>query len=359
MSKDNLSDMLLAHKFRQHLCDVASLHLHDLSAQVLCEAEVGVQRALPFRIVIVGTGIDIHYIQFTADTLSHTGFARNQVLGRRVGTDSNPNSLCDVDVAPEGSFLVEIRLQAAIHNLSHVAQRNLTQRDQVAGTEEIAERPIDPLHGIDVTAPHALLQSLGRQVRHHDLVHALQHPVGNRLAHQHPGDLVHHGSNALQVLDVHGRKNIDTGVENLEDILVALGVLASFNVSVGELIDQNDLRFARDDSVYVHLFEKRSLVVNFLARHGLETAGEFGGGFAAMGLNYADHHVFAAALAANCLAQHVIGLTHPGGVTKEQLENATLLFGCGLLQPLLCGFLHVPIHCAAAVTKCRFYTIES
>src|ERR1017187_6588648 len=62
-----------------------------------------------------------------------------------------------------------------------------------------------------------------------------------------------------------------------------------------------------------------------------------------MGLDHANHHVLAATLAADGFAEHGIGLANPGSVAEEQLENAALLLGCGFLQPLLWGFLHVPI----------------
>ena len=135
-----------------------------------------------------------------------------------------------------------------------------------------------------------------------------KHPVGHGLAHQHAGDLVHHGRDALQVLHVHGGDHVDLVVEQLEDIFVALVVLAALDVGVRQLVHQHDLRMARQNGVHVHLFEERAFVVDLLARHRLQARGHFLRRLAAVGLDHSDDHVFAATLAADGLAQHGIGL---------------------------------------------------
>ncbi len=106
---------------------------------------------------------------------------------------------------------VHVRFQAAIHHLRHMAQCDFAQRDQIAGAKEVSQRAVRTFRRIDIAPPHARLQRLRGHIRQHNFVHPLQHPVGNRLAHHHAGDLVHHGRNALQVLHVHGRNHIDVG----------------------------------------------------------------------------------------------------------------------------------------------------
>jgi len=71
------------------------------------------------------------------------------------------------------------------------------------------------------------------------------------------GDLV---VQRLQVLDVHGRIDVDSGVEYVIDVLVALGVLDPRGVGVGELVDQTELRRARQDPRQVHLLQRRAAV---------------------------------------------------------------------------------------------------
>ena len=63
--------------------------------------------------------------------------------------------------------------------------------------------------------------------------------------------------------------------------------------------------------------------------------GEFRRGLAAVALHHADHDIFAAAGAANRLAQHVVGLAHTGRVAEKQLEDSPRLFRRNFVQPLL------------------------
>ena len=70
------------------------------------------------------------------------------------------------------------------------------------------------------------------------------------------GDLRDDVVQALDVLDVDGGVDVDAVAEQLLDIEIALGVAAAGRVGVGELVDQHDLRTARDDGVEVHLLER-------------------------------------------------------------------------------------------------------
>ena len=100
------------------------------------------------------------------------------------------------------------------------------------------------------------IRSSGREVDQLDVVGAVEDGVGHRLAHPDAGDLGHHVVQALDVLDVERRVDVDAGVEQLLDVLVALGVAAAGRVGVGELVDQHQLRPPREDGVEVHLVER-------------------------------------------------------------------------------------------------------
>ena len=95
----------------------------------------------------------------------------------------------------------------------------------------------------------------------------------------------------------------------------------------------------------------RAFVVDLLARNRLQAGGDFLRRLAAVGLDHADDHVFAAALAANGLAQHGIGFADTRRIAEKQLEDAALLFGRGLLQPLLGRLLHEPLFCGRGREK--------
>ncbi len=69
----------------------------------------------------------------------------------------------------------------------HLAYRQLAQRRQVLGAEEVAQRGVDAIGRIDLPFAQALPQHVGRDVDEDDLVGELQHAVGQRLAHARPG----------------------------------------------------------------------------------------------------------------------------------------------------------------------------
>ncbi len=107
------------------------------------------------------------------------------------------------------------------------------------------------------------------------------------------GDLRDDVVQALDVLDIDRRVDVDAVVEQLLDVEIALGVAAAGRVGVGELVDQHDLRTPRDDGVEVHLLERAALVLDVPARDDLEPLQQSLGLLAAVGLDHADDDVVA------------------------------------------------------------------
>ena len=221
-------------------------------------------------------------------------------------------------------LLFAMMLQAAIDGVRHLPQRQFAQGNQVCLAEKIVQRPVHTFLRIDIAAPHAVLQRLRRQIGHHDFVDSLQHPVGNRFPHLNSRDALHRRRDALEVLNVHGGEHVDAGVEQFEHIFIALAMLAAFDVGVRQFVDQSDLRLARQDGVHIHLFEQRALVFDLLARNDFQVRHQFGDAFAAVGFHHADDNVFAAAVAADGFAQHVVGLADARRVSEEEFEDASL-----------------------------------
>ena len=58
----------------------------------------------------------------------------------------------------------------------------------------------------------------------------------------------------IDVLHVHGREDVDPGVEQLLDVLPALGVARAFGIRVRELVHQQQLRMPFQRGVDVELF---------------------------------------------------------------------------------------------------------
>ena len=142
-----------------------------------------------------------------------------------------------------------------------LAQRELAQRGQPVGAEEVLQRDAGALGRVDLPGPEPLLERLRRQVDEHDLVGLVEDPVGKRLPDADVGQLGDRVVQALEVLDVDGRDHVDPRVEHLVDVLVALLVARLRRVRVRELVDQRQLRRAADHRVDVHLLQLEPAVL--------------------------------------------------------------------------------------------------
>ena len=135
------------------------------------------------------------------------------------------------------------------------------------------KRALSLLGNIDLAVLEPLDQILRRDVDELDGVGAIEHRVGNRLAHANLGDLSDDVVEALDVLDVERGVDIDAVVEQLLDIQIALGMPAAGGVGVRELIDQDELRMPRQNRVEVHFVQLTVFIVDAPARDGLKPFG--------------------------------------------------------------------------------------
>ncbi len=194
-----------------------------------------------------------------------------------------------------GDVLVgAVPLELVLDLVGQPQQRDLAQRGEVADPEVVRQRGVDPLGRVDVAVEHAAAQGLGRDVGELDLVGAADDLVGDGLALRHAGDGGDDVAQRFEVLDVDRGDDVDPGVEELVDVLPALGVAGAGDVGVGELVDERDRGRARQDRVDVELLERGTAVVERAARDDLEPLQERGGGGPAVGLDEADHDVGAA-----------------------------------------------------------------
>ena len=120
--------------------------------------------------------------------------------------------------------------------MCNLAQCQFAQCDQISFTKEIVQSPVHSLPRVNITTSHSVLQSLRSEVRHYDLVNSLQHPIGHSFSHLDAGNVLYQWASAFQVLNIHGGKDVDAGVQHLQDIFVSLSMFAAIDVRMGKFI---------------------------------------------------------------------------------------------------------------------------
>ncbi len=194
------------------------------------ELEVGGQGALVF--VALTFCFDMQDEELSTDSLGDASAARDEQLRSAVGADADSDALADGPVRLD-AFGIHVCGEGAIDGLGDVLQGELAECDEVAAAEEVGKGFFRAVYAVDVAASHAGLQGFRGEVGHDDLVGTLDEPVGHDLADLDSGDALHGGGDAFDVLDVHGGEHVDVGGEDVEHVLVALGVKAAFDVGVG------------------------------------------------------------------------------------------------------------------------------
>ena len=150
--------------------------------------------------------------------------------------------------------------------------------------------------------------------------------VGQRLALAHAGDLDDQIVEALEVLDVDGRPDVDAGVEQLLDVLPALRVarrrLAAGEVGVRELIDQQDGGMPRERRVEIELLAHDAAVAHRERRQARQALEQPLGLDATVRLDVAHDHVGAGGAHAARGLEHRVGLADAGGGAEENAQTA-------------------------------------
>jgi len=153
------------------------------------------------------------------------------------------------------------------------------------------------------------------------------------------------------VLDVHGREHGDSGVEQLEHIFVALAMLAALDIGMRKLVNKRGLRLAREIastsiSSNVAPLYSMTLPVQFPAGQPVRDSSS------SVSFDDADHNVLAAAVAADGLGQHGVGLAYARCVSKKELEEAAFF-----LAPLPQATARSLCHCA--LFSSRVYSLSN
>ena len=222
--------------------------------------------------------------------------------------------------------------QLLVHPLGGPAQGQLAQSGQVDGGEVVLERPLGLLGNVDLALFEPLDQIVGRQVDELDGVRPIEDGIRHRLAHAHARDLRDHVVQALDVLDIDGRVDVDAGIQQLFDIEVAFGVPAARNVGMGKLVDEDEAGVPLERGIDVELVQDAIDVDRRLAGKNLEAFQQRLGLLAPVRLDDADNDVHAFLQLGAGGLQHLVGLADARRRADEDLEptDATFLLSSGL-----------------------------
>ena len=122
------------------------------------------------------------------------------------------------------------------------------------------------------------------------------------------------------MLDVDGGDHRDPGVEQLLDVLPPFVVFAARCVGVGEFVDEDHLRMARQHGRHVEFGEAAAPIVDVAGRDDLDALNQLSGFPAAVGLDHGGHHVGAAFQAPVCLAEHRVRFADTGSRTEVDAQ---------------------------------------
>src|SRR5271157_5957013 len=99
---------------------------------MLGETDVVVQGLLVFG-AGVAADVNVNDVELAADRLRHPGTTRDQILRSGIRADADRDALANRGSLFD-SFFREVCVQAAVHHVGYLPEREFTKGDQVAGT---------------------------------------------------------------------------------------------------------------------------------------------------------------------------------------------------------------------------------
>ena len=147
-----------------------------------------------------------------------------------------------------------IRLHVVLDAVGGAAQRELAQRDQVALAEEVAPPRARPAPAGRPCPPRGARAARRPETSTSSTSSARSKNVSGTVSRtRDAGDAADDVVQALEVLDVERREDVDAGREQLLDVLPALRMARARRVGVRELVDEDQRRMARERGVEIEL----------------------------------------------------------------------------------------------------------
>ena len=249
-----------------------------------------------------------------------------QALGQLARADAHQDTLARLPHIAD-SLVLAIVAHLLFDAVGGAAQRQLAQRDEIALAEEVLDRRPRLLRHVDLALVQAIDQLVGRQIDQLHLVGTVEHRVGHRLVDTNSGDAADHVVQALQVLDVERGVDVDASVEQLLDVVPALGMARAFGVRVSQLVDEDDCGAPFQGCIEIEFLDAGATVFDDPGREDFQAVEQGGGVRAVMGLDDTHDHVDALGALLARGEEHRVGLADAGGRAEEDLQPPTALPG--------------------------------
>ena len=225
---------------------------------------------------------------------------------------------CDDDAFTRGPcvgdvVVLAVALESLVHAVGQPEQCEFPQGREVADPEVAGEGSVDLVGGVDVAVGHPPPERFGCHVDQLDLVGGPDDVVGDRVSLGEAGDLLDNVGQRLEVLDVERADHVQPAVQQCDDVLPSVWVSRRGWVGPGEVVDQNDLRCALEYGVNVEHAPRR--------RQPLNSCEEVLDRWSSVGLDGGRDDACPALGPAPRLAQHRVGLAHPGSGAQVEAET--------------------------------------
>ena len=324
LAEHDLSDVFARRESEDFAWIVAALEAHRLPTQTLGQAEHFGEPVGALGVAGVTDGLDGDGRPVGIEAGCQLARAPDDPFRHFVRSDASEQALRRGPRAFD-RLLAQIVDHLIVDAIGGAAQRQFAQRRQIAGGEEILCRPPRRLRHIHLAFVQALNELVGREIDQNDVGRLPQDPVGNGLTHGDPGDARDDVSETFQMLNVERRPHVDARVEQLLDVLPALGMSAVRSVGVGELVDDDQLGLALERRVQIEFLDRAPVVFNHAPRQDFEPLDERARLGAAMSLDEPDDDIDAFVFQAPGVLQHGVGLADPRRRAEKDLEPARSL----------------------------------
>src|SRR5262245_2352027 len=130
----------------------------------------------------------------------------------------------------------------------------------------------------------------------------------------------------FDMLDVHRGVDVDPGIQQLLNVLVAFGVTAAGDVGVSKLVDQQQLWPALEGGIEIELAQDAVDVDDRLAWQNLQALQQSLRLLSPVRLGHADDNVYSLLHLGARRLQHLVGLADTGRGANEDFEPANTAF---------------------------------